>query len=233
MVRHSGEIVKAAMKKKDTTQVELARKIGKDQTLISKYLAGRTEISVEVARSMAEVLEIDFEELRRQLKRDKLERRRALLRAEFKEIFDEEESELATVAGATIIEATDIVTVPLLDSIPSDVDDQRRETAEKYPLPPNVQVDAESAFALKVSGADMTDDVVDEGDIIVVDPNAETQDDDRVLMILNGKPVLGKIYRKGKTVALQLPRELIFLSKEDDFKIVGRMVSCNKIFTPS
>ena len=224
------------MKDKGMTQVELASKIGKDQTLISRYVSGKIEISVEVARSIAEALELDFEELRQQLKRDKLERRKANLRAEFKDIIDEGEEidrsgEHYYVGAAALLESVGVIYIPLMDSIPSGRYDQRREKATRYHLPPGVQMDTEEAFAIKASGEDMTDDVVSEGDIIVVDPGAEAQDGTRVLVSLNGKPALGKIYREGENAVLQLSRRAIVLSQKD--KIVGPMVLCNKIFTSS
>jgi len=236
MAPHSGEMVKAAMKEKGMTQNELARRIGKDQTLISRYLSGQIEISLEAAISMAEVLDIDFQALRRQLQRDKLERRKEQLRAEFKDVLGEDEKTdilphdetLYSVGAAEMIRA-----VPLLDFIPLAEYDLSKEKADLYVLPPGIQVDIEKSFALKVSGEDMTDDEVGEGDIIVVDPVAEAQDDDIVLVVLGGKPVLRKIYRRGGMIVLQSSRgnaEPFILSPEDDFHIVGRVALYTRLF---
>jgi len=243
MAPHSGEMVKAAMKTKGTTQIELAKEIGRDQTLISRYLSGQIEISVEAARSIAEVLEIDFQELRRQLQLDKLNRRVERLKAGFKRILGEaEEIDIAfsdkpvfVVGHAGITEEAVVArAIPLLHSIPAGAYDRSKEKAEPYILPPGVQVDTERAFALKVSGENMTDDRVDEGDIIVVDPAAEVRDGDRVLAILSGEPALRAIYREGETVVLHSPEDreepVIFLSQKDDSEIVGRVILCTKLF---
>jgi len=245
MAPHSGEMVKAAMKAKGVTQVELAREIGRDQTLISRYLSGQIEISVEAARSIAEVLEIDFEGLRRQLQLDKLNRRVERLKAGFKKILGEAEKidipfsdEPVFVVGHVGISEEAVVAraIPLLNFIPAGAYDRSKEKAEPYILPPGVQLDTESSFALKVSGENITDDMVDEGDIIVVDPTAEVRDGDRALVVLGGEPMLRKIYGlRGETVVLQSPKDrvgsVIFLSQKDNLEIVGRVVLCTKLFT--
>jgi SOS-response transcriptional repressor LexA len=238
MAQHSGEIVKAAMKKKKMTQVELARRIGRDQTLISKYLSGHIEISDKAARAIAKVLDMDFERLHHQLQRDRLGRKREHLMVEFGEILEEEgtgmSNERSSVGAVTLVESAGITAVPLLDSIPSGRRGRWRKGERKYFLPPGIHVDAEKAFALKVSEENMTDDVVDEGDIIVVDPGAEAQDGDRVLVVLKGEPALKRLYHRDKTIVLQSQDEpILFLSPRDDFEIIGRMVLCNKIFVPS
>jgi DNA polymerase V len=241
MAPHSGEMVKAALKEKGMTQNELARRIGKDQTLISRYLSGQIEISLEAAISMAEVLDIDFQALRRQLQRDKLERRKEQLRAEFKDVLGEEEKidvlpsdQPVHVVGAVgVQEIPDAIAVPLLDFIPLGEYDLSKEKSDLYVLPPGIQVDVEKSFALKVSGEDMTDGEIGEGDIIVVDPAAEAQDEDIVLVVLGGKPVLRKIYRRGGMIVLQSSggnAEPFILSPEDDFHIVGRLALYTRLF---
>ena len=241
MAPHSGEMVKAAMKERGMTQNELARRIGKDQTLISRYLSGQIEISLEAATSIAEVLDIDFQELRHQLQRDKLERRKEKLEAQFKDLVGDEEKidilpsdQPVHVVGAVgVQEIPDAIAVPLLDFIPLGEQDLSKEKADLYVLPPGIEVDVEKSFALKVSGEDMTDDEFGEGDIIVVDPAAEAQDEDIVLVVLAGKPVLRKIYRRGGMIVLQSSRgnaEPFILSPEDDFHIVGRVALYTRLF---
>ncbi len=236
MAPHSGEMVKAAMNEKGMTQNELARRIGKDQTLISRYLSGQIEISLEAAISIAEVLDIDFQELRHQLQRDKLERRKEKLEAQFKDLVGEEEKigvlphdeTVYSVGAAEMVRA-----VPLLNFIPLGEYNLSKEKADLYVLPPGIQVDIEKSFALKVSGEDMTDGEISEGDIIVVDPAAEVENEDIVLVVLAGKPVLRKIYRRGGMIVLQSSRgnaEPFILSPEDDFHIVGRVALYTRLF---
>lgn len=235
-MQHAGEMVKAVMTAKDMTQTELARRIGKNQTLISRFLSGQAGISTDAARAIAGVLDLDFEELRHQLQRDKLERRKEHMKAEFREVLDEGEDveiksseKTLSVGGVTALAA-----VPLLDFIPIGGQIPSEENAEMYVLPPGVQVDTERAFALKVSGEDMTDDKVDEGDIIVVDPGTEAREAGKVLVIINGRPALKNVYRMGENIMFLSPENreepAVFSSKDGDFEIIGRVALCVKRF---
>ena len=241
MASHSGEMAKTAMRAKGMTQTELARRIGRDQTLISRFLAGQIEISFEAARSIAEELEIESEDFLHQLQLDKYNRKAKHLKAGYRKILDEgvavdipTPDELIHVGNVDIVE-TDIIAVPLLNSVPTGAHDRSKEGSKPYILPPSIRVDTEKSFALRISGENMTDDKVDEGDIIVIDPGAEGRDGDRVLVILNREPMLRKIYRTGETVMLQSPENraesVIFLSQKDDFEVVGKVVLCTKLFT--
>jgi len=87
---HSGEIVKEALRNKGMTQVELARRIGRDQSLVSRYVQGQIEVASKTARSIAEELDIDAEGLLEQLKRDRFHRASEKLRVKFKEVIDSE-----------------------------------------------------------------------------------------------------------------------------------------------
>ena len=241
MASHSGEMVKAVLKDRGMTQVELARRIGRDQTLISRYLNGQIEISDKAARGIAEALEIDFDLLRRQLDRDRLERRKEHMKAEFRDVLGRGEGIDITIpdepvhiiGGVGVEEIPDVIAIPLLDFIPIGERDLPEKETEPYILPTGLSVDTEKSFALRVSEENLTDDKVDEGDIIVIDPVAKVQDGDTILVILNGQPTLRKIYRRGGAIALQSSREntepLILLSQEDEFEIVGRIVLCTKI----
>jgi SOS-response transcriptional repressor LexA len=189
-------------------------------------------------RSIARALGIDFEKLRHQMQRDNLHQKLEKLRAEFGDVMDEGErieifSGQAAV-GAAIL--SDITTVPMLDSVPVSAHDLPGEGTVRCPLPPGVEIDAENSFAVWVTGEDMADDKVDEGDIVVVDFKTKARDGDVVLATVSGQPVLRKIYRRGKTTVLQASTEreesVIFLSKSDEFEILGRMVLCIKLFTP-
>ena len=241
-MQHAGEMVKAVIKAKGMTQTELAQRIGKNQTLISRFLSGKVGISTEAARSIAEVLEMDFEELRHQIQRDKLKRRKEHMKAEFKEVIDPEEKDdmlssretAHTIGAVEMLEISGLITVPMLDFIPIGGQIPSKEDSELFILPPGVQVDTEKAFAIKVSGEDMTDDKVDEGNIIVVDPGTEARDAGRVLVILNGKPALRNVYRMGESIMFlssdNREEPAVFPVKGGDFEIVGRVVMCVKFF---
>lgn len=236
MANHAGDIVKAALRNKGMTQLELAERIGKDQTLISRLISGQP-VSDATARSIAEVLNIDLDDFLLQLQRDRLERKRKNLVKQFKEVIEEEKKEIlptekeAVIGHVGVEEQLNVTFVPLAESIPF-TDKGWREKAEIFAVPSSVNIDKDKAFALKVIGEDMTDDKVDEGDIIVIDPSAKPQDGDRVLVLLGDTVKLKRIYQRGDAIILQAPgnskEPVIFLSPKDNFKILGKIILCTK-----
>jgi len=232
-VSHAGEIVGSALKEKGMTQQQLAEKIGRDQTLISRFISG-VPIADTTARAIAEILDLDADELVYQIQRDKLEKQMEKLKTRYEPIIPgsslkgilRSESEVAFVGGVSIL---DIASIPLLNSY-----NQPSGKAERYIVPTGIQLDSDRAFALKISGKNMTDDKIEEGDIIIIDPSAKMRDEDRVLVVRDGQQELRKFYRDGNTIILQSPGgsglPLIFTSRKENVKIVGRIVFCAKHF---
>ncbi len=87
-MEHSGLLIKKTLKSVGMTQAILAAKIGKDQSLISRYLNGYIEISNQTARNITKVLHIDFAIFCRKLELDRYIRQQAKLEAEFEDIRD-------------------------------------------------------------------------------------------------------------------------------------------------
>ncbi len=238
---HSGQIVKAAMNATGITQVELARRIGRDQTLISRYVNGQIEISVEAARSIAEVLRMNVNKFQEQLQRDKLARRIERLNEGFKETLIDEEiistgregvsvQRIRTIGDTPVEDIPEIAAIPLLDSID---ELNKLENPKVHILSSDMLVDAGNSFALRVKGQELVDDKIDEGDIVVIDTVSLSRDGDRVLVILNGELSLKRIYRKGNTVVLLSPKghmgPITFVSQTDTLEIIGRLVVCTKV----
>jgi len=235
---HRGEMVKTVLRARGMAQVELARKIGRDQTLISKYLSCRIEVSDKVARSIAKVLDMDFEKLHSQLQRDRLARRMERLETQFGEVLGEgvevdASSEQAYLAAYAAI-VHDFAVIPMLDAMPVSASGWSKKGTAKYPLPIDSQVNAETAFAVRIAEKDMTGGEVAKGDIVVIDVGAEVADGDTVLVAVGKKPMLRKIYRRGSNIVLQAlgdsAEPVIFLSQEDDSEIIGRVALCTKLF---
>lgn len=226
----AGEMVKSALKEKGLTQQELAEKIGRDQTLISRFISG-VPIADTTARAIAEILDLDADELVHQIQRDKLDKKVVKLKAQYKPVIDDESiSDLISDNRSAVVGHVGVIAdIPLLDSY-----DQPQEKAERYVIPTGIQLDSNKAFALKINGKNMTDDKIEEGDVIIVDPNAKMRDEDRVLVVRDGQQELRKFYRDGNTIILQslggtgLP--LILTSRKENVKIVGRIVFCAKHF---
>jgi SOS-response transcriptional repressor LexA len=119
--------------------------------------------------------------------------------------------------------------VPLLNSY-----DQNPEKAERYIVPTGVELDENKSFALRVVGKSMTDDKIDEGDIILVDPNAKVKDKDRILIVRNGQQELRAYQKVGDLVLLQsstIPEaSTIIPSQDKNTKIIGRVIFLHKTF---
>lgn len=54
------ELIRAARRAADVTQVELAKKLGADQSFVSKYERGERRLDVVELRAICHALEIDF-----------------------------------------------------------------------------------------------------------------------------------------------------------------------------
>lgn len=229
-VSQAGEMVKSALKDKDMTQQGLAEKIGRDQTLISRFISG-VPIADTTARAIAEILDLDADELVHQIQRDKLDKKMGKLKAQYKPIIGSDsfgdmnsDSKIFEVGHAGVIDD-----IPLLDSY-----DQPQEKAERYVIPTGIQLDSDKSFALRISGKNMTDDKIEEGNVIIVDPSAKMRDEDRVLVIRDGSQELRRFYRDGNTTILQSPGgtglPIILTSHKENVKIIGRIVFCAKHF---
>ena len=226
MSSQAGEMVKNAMKEKGMTQQELASKIGRDQTLISRFISG-VPIADDTARAMAEVLDLDDEELLRLLQRDKYERQVEKLKTQFKPVVGNHEKDIHEAANVSIVDGNPRISLLLSY-------DQPIEKAEEYIIPTGVHLDSYKAFALKVNTKNLTDDKIEDGDIIIIDPSAKRKDGDRILITVNEKPELRRFYRRGNTVVLQSHDNsqppLISMPKDNEIKIIGRVVFLHKVF---
>jgi plasmid maintenance system antidote protein VapI len=229
-VSHAGEIVGSALKEKEMTQQQLAEKIGRDQTLISRFISG-VPIADTTARAIAKILDLDADELVYQIQRDKLDKKMNKLKTQYKPVIGNENVDNMLSGDKSILvgHVGVIPDIPLLNSY-----DQPSDKAERYIVPTGIQLDSDRAFALKINGKNMTDDKIEEGDIIIVDPSAKMRDEDRVLVVRDDQQELRKFYRDGNTIILQSPGgsglPLILTSRKENVKIVGRIIFCAKHF---
>jgi len=227
---HAGEMVGTALKEKGMTQQQLAEKIGRDQTLISRFISG-VPIADTTARAIAEVLEIDAGELVQRIQRDKLEKKMEKLKTQYKPVIGDENVDniFSDNKSAVVGHVGVIPDIPLLNSY-----NQPSGKADRYIVPTGIKLDSDRAFALKVSDKNMTDDKIEVGDIIIVDPSAKMKDGDIVLVVLSDRQELRRFYRQEGTIILQSPGgsglPLILTSHRENVKIIGRVVFCAKHF---
>ncbi len=230
MASLAGEMVDSALRKKGMTQEELAEKIGRSQTLISRFISG-VSIADTTAQAIAKALDIDANELIQLIQRDKLERGMRKLKAQYVPVLGEEETEdlLSDKKNVDVGHVGIVPDVPLLNSY-----DQNPEKAERYIVPTGVQLDENKSFALRVGGKSMTDDKIDEGDIILVDTGAEITDKNRILVVRNGQQELREYQKVGDLVLLQSRTitdvPTVIPSQDKDTKIIGRVIFLHKTF---
>ena len=230
MASLAGEMVESALRKKDITQEQLAEKIGRSQTLISRFITG-VSISNTTAQAKAKELNIDADELIQLIQRDKLERGMRKLRAQYLPVLGEEETKdlLSDKKNADVGHIGVVPDVPLLNSY-----DQNPEKAERYIVPTGVELDENKSFALRVGGKSMTDDKIDEGDIILIDTSAKINDKNRVLVVRNDQQELRTYQKAGDLVLLQssmIPdASTIIPSQDKNTKIIGRVIFLHKTF---
>ena len=125
------------------------------------------------------------------------------------------------VLGA--IAAGEPIPVPTQDSwTPADPID----TVE---LPQGFRGRGKEVYALRVKGTSMIDALVDDGDVVIVEPVTSVQDGDMVVAWLNVEKevTLKRLYREGTRIRLQPANPLmqpIFVDP-DNLEIQGRVVS--------
>lgn len=231
----AGEMVKKALKERGLTQSQLAERIGKDQTLISRFISG-VPISESTAISIARVLGLNVNDFLIQLRYDKLERKRKQLKTQFRDIVSDEDLILplekqVLVGHVGMTEAPSLVTLPLLNSVPYDISTLSKMPSETFVVH-DIGIDKSKSFALRVNDDDLTDEKIDRGDIIIVDASSEINDGDRIIVFIGEKPKLKKIYRSGNISILHgaTNEPPIALSPNDKFKVIGKVVVCIKQF---
>ena len=86
-----------------------------------------------------------------------------------------------------------------------------------------------NAFALRVKGKSMIDDLIDDGDIVFLDPVKTADDGDKVAVWLKdrGEVTLKRIYREGDRVRLQPANSTMapIYTAADNVEIQGRFIS--------
>ena len=126
--------------------------------------------------------------------------------------------------------------VPLLghiaagEPIPIFDDDSwnNKEEFETIELPANFGNGHEGLYALKVKGYSMIDALIDDGDVVLVEPATLVKDGDMVIALLKieKEATLKKLYREGEDVVLQPANTQMesFRCAADNIEIQGRVV---------
>ena len=95
-------------------------------------------------------------------------------------------------------------------------------------LPPEMQKDNRLLYALKVRGTSMIDALVDDGDVVVVEPTRDAADGEMVVarLKLENETTLKRLYREGDRVRLQPANKTMepIMSPADNVEVQGRVV---------
>jgi repressor LexA len=124
------------------------------------------------------------------------------------------------VLGA--IAAGNPIPVPTADSWTADPEDVITVTDDMVRGRSNV-------FALRVKGKSMIEDLIDDGDIVFLEPAQSVQDGDRVAVWLKdrGEVTLKRLYREGERVRLQPANSTMepIYTTADNVEVQGKFVS--------
>lgn len=114
------------------------------------------------------------------------------------------------------------IPVPTSDRWQNDVEETLTVTEDMVKGRPNV-------FALRVRGKSMIDDLIDDGDIVFLEPAQTADDGDKVAVWLKdrGEVTLKRIYRDGDRVRLQPANSTMqpIYTSPENVEIQGRFVS--------
>lgn len=124
------------------------------------------------------------------------------------------------VLGA--IAAGQPIPVPASDRWRADVEDTVTVTEEMLRGRRNV-------FALRVKGESMIEDLIDDGDIVFLEPAATADDGEKVAVWLEdrGEMTLKRLYREGDRVRLQPANSAMppIYANADDVRVQGRFIT--------
>lgn len=114
--------------------------------------------------------------------------------------------------------------LPLLDTDGWASDD----ALESIEIPPDMLKDKHSLYALKVKGTSMIDALVDDGDIVLVEPSREAANGEMVVarLKLENETTLKRLYQEGNEVRLQPANSQMepIYSQAENVEIQGRVV---------
>lgn len=103
-----------------------------------------------------------------------------------------------------------------------------QEPLETLEIPPDMFRGKRDMYALKVKGQSMTDALVDDGDVVLVEPSREAHNGDMVVarLKLEDETTLKRLYLEGNKVRLQPANSQMepIYSMADNVEIQGRVV---------
>lgn len=114
--------------------------------------------------------------------------------------------------------------IPILGRIPAGAPVMAVERVEGYEDADDPDID----FCLRVTGNSMVGARIYEGDIVYVDMDAEIENGDIVVALVDGEnATIKRFYRRGNKIVLKpenaTMKELVFGPEDKDFRIIGKV----------
>ena len=133
---------------------------------------------------------------------------------------------LAGMAGLEQPELPQLARVPVVGCIAAGEPIEAFE-GEHESLEFSAQLVPDGCFALRVKGKSMIEDLIDDGDIVVIRPQQTAQNGDIVVALIEGEEATLKTFRRrGSTIALEAanPAYETRLYQDHQVRIQGRLV---------
>lgn len=123
---------------------------------------------------------------------------------------------------SVVIDAVNLVEIPLLGTITAGNPVERVEDHERIKIPANMV--RKNTYALKVQGHSMIDDNIQDGDIIIVEKRESAENGQSVVALINNEQVtLKKFYIEHDGIRLQPANPDIepILLKNEEVQVLG------------
>ena len=203
-------IIKSAMKEQDMSLSELARRVGVAKSAVSRYLNLTREFPLNRSEDFAKALSISTEYL---LGFDKSEQH--------------EQPQLETLP---------VKKIPVVSKVSAGLPIYSEENLIDYIYFATNKLNSDKEeFGLKVSG-DSMDKIFQDGDIVVVEKDSVVENGQLGVIMINGyNATVKRIRYNGNQIILipesnnqeHLPQ---VYGKDDEIKIIGRVVASQKLF---
>ncbi|MGX0380755.1 LexA family protein [Staphylococcus auricularis] len=203
-------IIKSAMKEQDMSLSELARRVGVAKSAVSRYLNLTREFPLNRSKDFAKALSISTEYL---LGFDKSEQ--------------QHEQQLETLP---------VKKIPVVSQISAGLPIYSEENLIDYIYFATNKLNSDKEeFGLKVSG-DSMDKIFQDGDIVVVEKDSIVENGQLGVVMINGYNGTVKRVRYNDDQIILIPESNNpshypqVYSKNDEVKIIGRVVASQKLF---
>lgn len=235
-----GKLFLQTRKRKGLTQNDIAKKIGHTAARISQVETGGQLPSEDIALKIASKLHLDLNEVLRLLQQDRMEARMKSLAIRQPNLIPEDvpiivsgEIGMTQKRDKANLESIGVHWVHVIGIIPGTgpIEVVQQEVEDQVPVELSRVSDAVRLFALRVEGNTMIKWGIQDGDIVVVDPDAQWTEGDEVVVIVNDEWTLKKIRRVSGGILLEAAsndQSMILTETPGDVELKGVVVHLKK-----